>query len=316
MSNGFSDHMIKAIRVHQYGGSEELQFEEIPRPQPGEGEVLVRVHSAGVLPIEWKVREGMFKKFRPLTFPYIPGSSLAGIVEEVGPGVTAFTKGQAVFGRTTYGSYSEYALASADFLVPLPVGLTFDEAATISGGATTAWSALFEVGGLEAGERVLIHGAAGGVGLFAVQLAKWRGAEVIVTCGTDNVDYAASLGADVVVDYKQARFEDAAADVDLVLDTVGGETQNRSFEVLKPGGRLISLVSQPSAERAQERGVKAMFSNKLPAVDALSKIAALMADGLVKTHVGAHFQLAEAAKAQDLSQSGHGRGRIVLHLAD
>ncbi|SFT15123.1 NADP-dependent oxidoreductase [Paenibacillus sp. BC26] len=316
MMNEISEQSIKAIRVHQYGGSEELQLEEIPRPQPGEGEVLVRVHAAGVLPIEWKVMQGMFKQFRPLTFPYIPGSSLAGIVEEVGPGVTSFAKGQAVFGRTAHGCYAEYALASVEFLAAKPDEITFDEAATISGGATTAWSALFEVGGLEAGERVLIHGAAGGVGLFAVQLAKWRGAEVIGTCGTDNVDYAASLGADVVVDYKQERFEDAAADVDLVLDTVGGETQNRSFDVLKPGGRLISLVSQPSAERAQERGVKAVFSNKLPAADSLGKIAALMADGLVKTHVGARFPLAEAAKAQDLCQSGHGRGRIVLHLAD
>ncbi|MBP3964760.1 NADP-dependent oxidoreductase [Paenibacillus lignilyticus] len=316
MRNAISEQSIKAIRVHQYGGSEELQLEEIPRPQPGEGEVLVCVHAAGVLPIEWKVRQGMFKQFRPLTFPYIPGSSLAGIVEEVGPGVTSFAKGQAVFGRTTHGSYAEYTLASVEFLAAKPDEISFDEAATISGGATTAWSALFEVGGLEAGERVLIHGAAGGVGLFAVQLAKWRGAEVIGTCGTDNVDYAASLGADVIVDYKQARFEDVAADVDLVLDTVGGETQNRSFDVLKPGGRLISLVSQPSAERAQERGVTAMFSNKLPAADSLGKIAALMADGLVKTHVGARFPLAEAAKAQDLCQSGHGRGRIVLHLAD
>ncbi|SEO60532.1 NADP-dependent oxidoreductase [Paenibacillus sp. OV219] len=313
--------MIKAIRVHQYGGSEELKLEEILCPQPGAGEVLVRVHAAAVLPIEWKVRQGMFKQFRPLTFPYTPGSSLAGVIEAVGPGVTKLKVGDAVFGRSAIGgTYAEYTVAAEDYLAVKPDTLSFDEAATISGGALTAWSALFDSGELQPGQRVLIHGAAGGVGLFAVQLAKWRGAEVIGTCGTDNAAFVSSLGADHVVDYTKERFEDVAGQgsqgVDLVLDTVGGETQSRSFTVLKPGGRMISLVGQPSQEKAEEQGVKAIFSNKLPAAEALGQIAGLIDEGHLKAVVGAAFPLAEAAQAQDRSQTGHGRGRIVLHIAD
>ncbi|AZN43443.1 NADP-dependent oxidoreductase [Paenibacillus albus] len=313
--------MIKAIRVHQYGGSEELKLEQIPCPQLSAGEVLVRVHAAAVLPIEWKVRQGMFKQFRPLTFPYTPGTSLAGVVAAVGPGVTKLKVGDAVFGRSANGgTYAEYASAAEDYLAVKPDSLSFDEAATISGGALTAWSALFDSGELQAGQRVLVHGAAGGVGLFAVQLAKWRGAEVIGTCGTDNTAFVSSLGADHVVDYAVERFEDAAGQgahgVDLVLDTVGGDTQSRSFSVLKPGGRIISLVGQPSLEKAEEHGVKAIFSNKLPAPEALGQIAELIAEGLLLAFVGAAFPLEEAAQAQDRSQTGHGRGRIVLHIAD
>lgn len=309
---------IKAIRVHQYGGSDELKLEDIPCPQPSAGEVLVRVHAAAVLPIEWKVRQGMFKQFRSLTFPYTPGSSLAGTVAAVGAGVTKFTAGHAVFGRSASGgTYAEYVVVSEDYLAVKPDALSFDEAATISGGALTAWSALFESGELQSGQRVLIHGAAGGVGMYAVQLAKLRGAEVIGTCGTDNVSFVSSLGADYVVDYTQESFEDAVGQgIDLVLDTVGGEITNRSFGITKPGGRIVSLVGQPSPERAKERGVKAIFSNQLPAAEALEQIAEMIVSKQLKAVIRASYPLQEAAKAHDESQTGHGRGRIVLHIAD
>lgn len=197
---------IQAIRVHQYGVPEQLRVEQIPCPVPQEGEVLVRVQATGVLPAEWKMRQGFFERFSPASFPYIPGSALAGIVEEVGPGVTQLREGQAVFGRTPTGAYAEYASAPVDTLAPKPATLGFDEVATISGGATTAWVALFENGALRSGQRVLIHGAAGGVGSFAVQLAGWKGAHVIGTASAANVEFVRSLGAEAVLDYAAVPF--------------------------------------------------------------------------------------------------------------
>lgn len=310
---------IQAIRVHQYGGPEQLKLEQIPCPEPQAGEVLVRVHAAGVLPAEWKVRQGLFKDFRPTSFPYIPGSAFAGVVEEVGSGVTAFQKGQAVFGRSNNGAYAEYTTVSVETLALKPEALSFDEAATISGGATVAWTALFENGVLQAGQRVLIHGAAGGVGLFAVQFARWKGAQVIGTASKANVDFVRSLGAETVIDYTTTPFEQAVHDVDLVLDTIGGETLQRSMDVVKRGGTLVSLLEQPSQEKAQQRGIRAMFfmaALPYPSSSILQTIAQLIDEGHVKVTIAKTFPLREAYQAHELSQTGHGRGRIVLHIAD
>src|SRR6266487_1982258 len=178
-----SKRMMQAIRVYQYGGPEQLKLEQISCPEPQPDEVLVWVYATGVLPIEWKIRQGLFHAFNPATFPYIPGSAFAGVVEEVGSLVTTFRSGQAVFGRSNKGTYAEYTTVSGETIALKPESLGFDEAATISGGATTAWEALFDHGGLQAGQRVLILGAAGGVGSFAVQLARWKGAQVIGTTG-------------------------------------------------------------------------------------------------------------------------------------
>src|SRR5229473_3894877 len=239
---------IQAIRVHQYGGPEQLKLEQIPCPEPQPGEVLVHVHATAVLPVEWKIRQGLFHAFQPAAFPYIPGSASAGIVEEVGPGVTTFRSGQAVFGRSSQGTYAEYTTASAETIALKPASLGFSEAATISGGATTAWEALFDRGGLQAGQRVLILGAAGGVGSFAVQLARWKGAQVIGTTGTANMDFVRSLGAEVVVDYTSTPVEQVVHDVDLVVDTVGGQTLQSAWPVIKHGGTLVSTAGQPSQE--------------------------------------------------------------------
>ncbi len=310
---------IQAIRVHQYGGPEQLKLEQIPCPEPQTGEVLVRVYTAGVLPAEWKLRQGFFKDMLPVSFPYIPGSAFAGVVEEIGPGVTAFQKEQAVFGRSNKGAYAEYTTVSVDTLALKPETLSFDEAATLSGGATVAWTALFENGALQAGQRVLIHGAAGGVGSFAVQFARWKGAQVIGTASTANVEFVQSLGAETVIDYASMPFEQVVHDVDLVLDTIGGEILQRSMNVVKPGGTLVSLLEQPSQEKAEARGIRAMRNTvalPFPSSSLLQTIAQLIDKGHVKVTLARALPVSEASLAHELSQTGHGRGRIVLHIAD
>ncbi len=315
---------MQAIRVHQYGGPEQLHLEQIPCPEPHAGEVLIRVHAAGVLPAEWKTRQGFFKDVFPVSFPYIPGSAVAGVVEEIGPGVRGFQKGQAVFGRTTSGAYAEYTTTAVEppaltpktfsLLARKPAGLSFDEAATISGGATIAWTALFEDGALQAGQRVLIHGAAGGVGVYAVQFARWKGAQVIGTASTANVEFVHALGAEMVIDYTTTPFEQLVYDVDLVLDTIGGATLQRSLDVVKPGGTLVSLLEQPSQEQAQERDIRALKNVVTPTNEHLQTIAQLIVEGQVRAIVGKTFPLQAARQAHELSQSGHGRGRIVLQM--
>ena len=319
-------HIMQAIRVHQYGGPDQLTLEQVPRPQPQAGEVLVRVYAAGVLPADWKVRQGLFQAYRPTTFPYIPGSAIAGIVEEVGPGVTTFEIGEAVFGRSTNGAYAEYttiavappALGPETFslLAQKHQSLSFDAAATISGGATIAWTALFEDGALQAGQQVLIHGAAGGVGSYAVQFARWKGARVIGTASMTNVDFVRRLGAETAIDYNSRPFEDVAHDVDLVLDTIGKDTLERSMHVIKRGGILVSLVEEPSAALAHQYGIQAKKNAILPTSSLLSTIAELIGDGHITPIISQTFSLREARQAHELSQSGHGRGRILLHIAD
>ena len=311
-----SKRMMQAIRVYQYGGPEQLKQEQISCPEPQPDEVLVWVYATGVLPIEWKIRQGLFHAFNPATFPYIPGSAFAGVVEEVGSLVTTFRSGQAVFGRSNKGTYAEYTVASAETIALKPASLGFAEAAAISGGATTAWEALFDRGGLQAGQRVLILGAAGGVGSFAVQLARWKGAQVIGTTGAANVDFVRSLGAETVVDYTSTPVEQVVHDVDLVVDTVGGQTLESAWPVIKRGGRLVSTAGQPSREKARELGIGALFfSGGRPSSERLQTIAQLIDEGQVKATLARIFPLREASLAHELSQSGHGRGRIVLHIA-
>ncbi len=309
---------MRAVRVHDFGGPENLVLEEIPRPEPGPGEVLVENYAVGVLPVEWKIRQGLFKNYMPVKLPYLPGSAIAGIVAGVGPGVSDFEVGQAVFGRANKGAYAEYATALAENLAPKPEAVGFDEAATISGSATPAWVALFDNGRLEAGQRVLIHAAAGGVGLFAVQFARLKGATVLATAGPDNLAFVRSLGVEQVVDYTAGPFEEKIGPVDLVIDSVGGDTLDRSFQLVRPGGTLVSLLSPPDQARAAALGIRATdnrVEQPYPSRRLLGTIAELMAEGKVQTHIGPVFPLAQAAQAHALSQRGHGRGRIILHLA-
>ena len=307
--------LMKAIQVHDYGEPDQLQLEEIPRPQPEEGEVLVRVYAAGVNPVDWKIRSGMMRAFRPSTFPYVPGADLSGVVEQVGAGVAGFQSGQAVFGRGSRGTYAEYALVPAAALALKPKPLSFEEAATIPVGATTAWQGLFDQGNLQAGQRVLILGGAGGVGIFAVQFARWKGAHVLSTASTANVEFARSLGAEQVIDYTQTNVADKAREVDLVFDTVGGAALESAWPTLKRGGLFVSIAGRPDEARARELGVRtASFSAQVNS-DLLSTFAHLIYEGQIKAVVGQTFPLSEAGKAQELSQKGHGRGRIILQIA-
>ena len=306
---------INAIQVHDYGSADQLRLEQIPTPEPQEGEVLVRVHAAGVNPVDWKIRAGWMKDFRPSTFPYVPGADLAGVVAKVGPGVTAFQPGQAVFGRSSQGSYAEYAIAPASTLALKPASLSYDEAATIAVGATTAWQGLFEYGKLQPGQRVLILGGAGGVGNFAVQFARLKGAHVISTASTSNVDFVRSLGAETVIDYTQTQVTDVVRDVDLVFDAVGGEALAGVLPTLKRGGTLVTIAGRPDEAKAKEQDVRTASFSAQVSTALLTTFAQLIDEGQIKVFVGPVFSLNEAGKAQEISQSGHGRGRIVLHIA-
>lgn len=310
-----AEQKINATQVHSYGDASQLKLEQIDQPEPQANEVLVRIYAAGVNPIDWKIRAGYLKDFISKPFPYVPGADLAGVVEKVGAGVTAFQPGQEVFGQSPQGSYTEYALAPVDKLALKPKTLSFEEAAAIPIGATTAWQGLFDNGSLQAGQRVLILGGAGGVGLFAVQLARWKGAHVISTTSTGNVDFVRSLGAETVIDYTQTRVEDAVHDVDLVLDTVGGEALATVLATLKRGGKLVTIAGQPDEVKAKEAGVQTTRFSANITNELLNTFAKLIDEGQVKVTVSDTFSHTEAQKAHELSQRGHGRGRIVLNIA-
>jgi NADPH:quinone reductase-like Zn-dependent oxidoreductase len=306
---------MQAVRFHEYGPPDVLRLETVPRPEPAEGEVLVRVHSAGVNPIDWKYRAGHLQAFLPLELPHIPGFDLAGTVAEVGAGVSDFSMGDEVFGRGS-GTYAEYAVAPVTTLALKPVAVSFDQAATLGVGGVTAWAGLFEAAKLEPGQMLLVHGGAGGVGSFAVQLGRWKGAHVIATASAGNLDLVRSLGADEVIDYTAVRFEDHVRDLDVVFDTVGGEVTDRSWGVLRPGGMLVVIAGMPDADKAGSHGVRTS-GTQAPAVigPILAKLAALVESGDLDPQVGETFPLADAARAHAASETGHGRGRILLQLS-
>src|SRR2546429_2581610 len=247
---------MKAVRIHKHGGPEVLRYEDAPRPKPQAGEVLIRVHAAGLNPIDWKVREGHMKDFWPHKFPLILGWDLSGVVEEVGPGPAVagrFKIGDEVYSipdPTRDGAYADYIVVRESELALKPNSLHHIRAAAVPLAALTAWQSLFDTAQLQPGQRVLIHAGSGGGGHFAVPLAKWKGAYVFATASTKNQDLLRGLGVDEPVDYTRQRIEDITRTVDSLLDTIGGEKQERSWSVLKKGGVLVSLVQPPSEEKA------------------------------------------------------------------
>ncbi|MGO8693931.1 MAG: NADP-dependent oxidoreductase [Rectinemataceae bacterium] len=300
-----------AMRFHEYGGSDKLVLDLIRPPVLKADEVLIEVRFAGVNPIDWKIRSGYLRDFMPVTLPFTPGIDVSGIVAEIGSEVKNFKKGQAVFGVAN-GGYAEYAVAASGDIVPIPDGLSFETAATVPIGALTAWKAT-EDGGVKKGQTVAIQGAAGGVGQFAVQFCRLKGANVVGIASTDNLAFVKSLGADKVVDYRKSSAESEIKDADVVIDTVGGESLERAYGMLKKGGILVTIAGQISEEKAKQRGVKALTSGRGP-TELLKQIAELLARKTIRSEVGKVFPLAEAKAAQDLSQAGHGRGRIVLKV--
>jgi NADPH:quinone reductase-like Zn-dependent oxidoreductase len=308
---------MQAVRLHSFGGPEVLVLEEVPRPQIGEGEVLIRVHAAGINPLDWKARAGHVQAWLPHRLPLIPGWDVSGVVEEVASDVTAFEVGDSVYGMLDFmrdGAYAEYVAARTLNLALKPKSIDFTQAAAVPLASLTAWQSLFEVAGLQPGQTVLIHGGAGGVGHFAVQFAKWKEAKVIVTASAANEAFLRKLGVDEAIDYRNIKFEKAVHDVDVVMDTIGGDTQQRSWQVLKKGGVLVTTLRISSPEAARDHGVRGEEVLVHPDTAQLNQIAALIDAGDLKPSVAAVLPLAEAARAHELSQTGHVRGKIVLQV--
>ncbi|HZU95341.1 MAG TPA: NADP-dependent oxidoreductase [Planctomycetota bacterium] len=303
---------MRAIRVHSFGGPEVLRLDEVPKPVPAEGQVLVRVLATSVNPIDWKLREGML---REIPLPFIPGADFCGTVEGLGPSVTQFKRGDEVFGYVSGGADAEYLVAPESAIAPRPKTLDALQAAAVPLAGLTAWQGLFDHGKLARGENVLILGASGGVGSIAVQLAKDAGAHVAGTAHGDEIELIRKLGADDAIDYGKYRFEDVAKDVDVCLDLVGGDFQRRAFDVVKKGGRLVSTVQSPDEELARARGIEAKMMFTRPRGDELRELAARIDAGKLKISIVTVLPLERASEAEELNRSHRVTGKIVLRVA-
>jgi len=310
---------MKAVCIYAFGGPEVLVYEDAPRPRPGKGEILVRVHAAGINPVDWKIREGHLEEMLHHTLPLVLGWDVSGVVEALGSGAGRFRVGDEVFSKPDIardGAYAEFIVIKESEVALKPKSLDHIHAAALPLAGLTAWQTLFDAGGLSSGQRVLIHGAAGGVGSLAVQLAKWKGAQVIGTASAHNHEFLRKLGVDQVIDYDTERFEDVIQPVDVVLDTRGGEIQERSWKVLKRDGILVSIASPPSAEVAKTRGMRQAFVFTQPNAPQLAEIAKLADAEKLKVIVETILPLADATRGQELSERGHTRGKIVLRVID
>jgi NADPH:quinone reductase-like Zn-dependent oxidoreductase len=310
---------MKAIRIHGRGGSDHLVYEDAPQPQPGPGEVLVRVFATGIIANELRWNETYETKDGSKRELPIPGRDLSGVVVELGPGVSTLSAGAEVYAMLDYsrdGAEADYTIALPDELAPKPRMLDAVQAAAVPLSALTAWQGLFEQANLAAGQSVLIHGGAGGVGVFLVQLARQAGAQVIATASARNHNLLRELGANEIIDYTATRFEDVVQEVDLVFDTVGGDTLQRSWQVIKPGGALISIVSPPPpAEATQGHDVHFAWFVVEPNREQLVHIGALIDAGRVKPVIDTVFPLSEARQAYEQAAKEHTRGKIVLRVA-
>jgi NADPH:quinone reductase-like Zn-dependent oxidoreductase len=299
---------MHAVVIHETGDPGVLHWEEVPDPEPNEGEVLIRVHAAGVNPIDWKYRRGMIE----LGLPAVLGDEGSGIVQTSRAG--GFAEGDEVFGHTESGGYAELATAPANTIGRKPRALTHERAATINDSAQTAWQALFDQAGLERGQTVLITGAAGGVGHFAVQFAKRAGARVIGTGGPRNHDFVISLGADEYVDYSEQEVADAVSEVDVAFDTVGGEVTGSLVPAVRDGGVIVVIASAPPEKAAKARGIRTVLHGTQPNQSDLREIAELIAKGEVRVELSEVIPMNEVQRAHELSESGHVRGKLVLSV--
>jgi NADPH:quinone reductase-like Zn-dependent oxidoreductase len=304
---------MKAVQIERYGNEEVVKIADVEQPKPDVGQVLVKVKAAAVNPVDWKIRDGLGEMFG-LQPPLILGCEVAGTVEAVGDNLRDFAVGDNVYGYlgTHSGGYAEYVAAPASEFVRKPKQIDFDTAASVPVAALTAWQGIFDNGNLASGQRILITGASGAVGSMAVQLAKAKGAHVIGTGSSGNEDFVRKLGANEFIDYKKAKLEDEVSSVDVVFDTVGGETQDRAFQTLKRGGILVSTVSLPSPEKAKAFGVAVAMVQMMPNPDQLAEINRLVESGKLKVRVATVLPLAEVKKAHQLSATGHADGKIIL----
>lgn len=307
---------MKAVQFTGAGGPEVVRYGDIPEPEPGRDQILVRVHAASVNAADWKIREGLSRAVVNPSYPITPGWDLSGTVAAVGEGVTGIDIGESVVGiLPVCGSFAEYALLSSTVIAPKPARLTHVEAAALPAAGMTAWFGLFHRGGLQAGQRVLIHAAAGGVGHLAVQLARHVDAYVIATASAANLDFVRAMGAHEVIDYSREPFEKLVRDVDLVFDLVGGTVETRSWETLKPGGILVSAL-RPLADADIPAGKRGTLVRVAPNSDDLRAIMSLANAGKLIPNIRKVFPLREAGDAIELSRTGRGRGRIVIDIVD
>jgi NADPH:quinone reductase-like Zn-dependent oxidoreductase len=303
--------MMNAVRLHKPGGPAGLVYEQVAVPQPNAGEALIRVHAAAITrdELDWLVNR----------LPAIPSYEFSGVVAALGPGGEGLTVGEAVYALSAFdrdGAAAEYMVVAQEFLAPKPKILSYIQTAGMPLAALTAWQALFTHGQLSPGQRVLIHGATGGVGHYAVQLARLNGVDVIGTVSTRNIEAAHKLGLDEVIEHPTVPFEAAVGQVDLVLDTVGGDRLQRSSGVVRPGGRLVSVASEPSQEQASARGIKAIYFVVEPNGKQLVELAQLADQGKLWSAIAEVFPLANACEAFERSLSAHAAGKIVLRIAD
>lgn len=308
---------MKAIRIHEFGGTDVLELEEIAIPQPAENEVLIKVYASAVNPVDQKIVAGASQEKFPTKFPLTIGWDVSGVIEKVGSKVRNFSVGHEVYGRpfpTQNGAFAEYLVIKADEIALKPKSVDHLNAAAVPLAGLTAWQGLFKFGKLEKDQRVLIHAASGGVGSFAVQFAKWKGAYVIGTASADNLSFVKQLGADEAIDYEGESFEEQINDIDLVFDLIGKETQQRSLQVIKTGGRLVTTVMPEFKEEAKEKGIhlEGFTAQSYPAD--LEQIGKLIDDGIVQPVVSAVFNLDDARKAEELSAKKHTRGKIVIKV--
>jgi NADPH:quinone reductase-like Zn-dependent oxidoreductase len=307
---------IRKVRIHRFGGPEVLQVDSVEYSLPDALQVLVSVKAASINPVDFKIRNGKYPAVKEDRLPYTLGRDVSGVVEQCGAQATQFNIGDEVLGLVGIGGggYAEKAVLDQQALARKPALTDHVHSAAIPLAGQTAWQGLFRRGQLKAGQSVLIHGGSGGVGHFAIQFAKAKGARVLTTVSTANVDFARGLGADVVIDYKTQRFEDQAQDLDMVFDLIGGETRDRSWKLLKRGGVLVSTLSEPSQDTAARYGVRALRYTVEANGSELADITDLVVSGRVKPHVEKAFRLEQASQAMTVVEQGGSVGKIVLSL--
>ncbi len=313
---------MKAAQIKKYGGSEVVEINDnAPKPGVPEGHLLVEVHAAGVNPVDWKIREGYMKQMILLKFPATLGGDFSGVVVGVGARVSGFKKGDEVYGqagtlRGGSGSFAEFVVSDTKVTARKPKNLEHIEAAALPLTGVSAWQALVDHIGLSKGKKILIHGGAGGIGTVAIQLARYLRAYVATTVSERDLQYARELGADEAVDYKNQSFEDLLQNYDAVFDTVGGETYEKSFKVLKKGGIIVSMLEQPNPELMKQYGVNATVQFTQVNSERLSRVAELAEKGVIRVHVDKVFPLEEAREALDFLQTGHPKGKVVLKIKE
>jgi len=311
--------MMKAVVIHAYGGPEVLKLEDVPPPEPKDDEILIRVVAASVNPVDVAIRKGYLAELIGDKLPLIPGMDAAGVVEKIGAKISKFKAGDPVYAFFTLaseGGYAQFVVAKENEAAPKPKAVTYAQAAAVPAAASTAWQVLVDTAKLSAGQTVLIHGGSGGVGHFAIQIAKAHGAKVIATASTANQDFLKQMGADQTVDYTKAKFEDVAKGVDVVLDTVGEDTLKRSYGVVKKGGIIVSIVDEPDQAALDAHGIRGVTLRSTPKASVLEELAKLIDAKKMTPIVSQVLPLAEVAKAQEQITTHHTRGKLVLQVAD